>query len=111
MSRLRPPPVEYVGYSKYASFTDTVAGTRHSIGSIARHCPPHPVTSMCFDGAAGSREIAGITCSRSFTSHPKSVGCTSGRSDLSAEFHEFVNGLSVSPMPGPRGMGKRFQWR
>ena len=35
VSRLRPPRVEYEGYSKHASFTDTVAGTRHSIGSIA----------------------------------------------------------------------------
>ncbi len=34
VSRLRPPPVEYEGYSKHPSFTDTVAGTRHSIGSI-----------------------------------------------------------------------------
>ena len=35
MSRLPPPPVEYVGYSKHASFTDTAAGTRHYIGSLA----------------------------------------------------------------------------
>ena len=35
VSRIRPPPVEYVGYSKNASFTDTVTGPRHSIGSIA----------------------------------------------------------------------------
>ena len=35
VSRLHPPPVEYVGYSKHASFTDTVTGIRHSVGSIA----------------------------------------------------------------------------
>ena len=35
VSRLRPPPVEQVGYCKHASFADTVASTQHSIGSIA----------------------------------------------------------------------------
>ena len=35
VSHLRPPPVEYEGYSRHASSTDTVAGTRHSIGSVA----------------------------------------------------------------------------
>ena len=35
VTRLRPPPVEYVGHSKHACFTDTVTGTRHSVGFIA----------------------------------------------------------------------------
>ena len=35
VSRLRPRPVDYVGYSKHASFMDIAAGTRHSTGYIA----------------------------------------------------------------------------
>ena len=49
------------------------------------------MTSISFDGAAGSREMAcNFTCSCSFTSHLYLVGCTSGGSDVSAAYHSSI---------------------
>ena len=65
---------------------------------------------MSFDGAAGSREMAGITCSCSLTSHP-SVVHLEGQASPPPSMTVFANGLSVRAMPGSRRLGERFQWR
>ena len=124
VGRLRPPPVEYVGYSKHASFTDTVAGTRQSIGSIAT---PSTTDFALLFVAAPDDVHAFRWCSQlprdgrhhvlmflpSFPSIiiNQSVVHLEGQTCPPPPITAFANGLSARAKPGSRRSGERFGWR